>query len=572
MALSLILALTLCCSIFFTACNKVEYLGFEGYYNTELDKEFSGEALKSANSSIVLREYDTPYIDGNIAYIENSDADVNEKKFVVINLDTGAEVYSLTKEPIDAGYSQNASIEQINGNNVIVETFSSSIRSEKTITIYTALGQRMASGTERSSSYFVYTDLFEVKNGLVIIDNKAYTFEDDILTEKFDLGFGDMPDCEIVTDNYNYEIVYSEYDYDYDYDITGVNVYNANYKFVARYEKPAYVESMNVNVLADGNLLIQLMDEVPASEKKYDYISQDISEDGYSAKYQLTTLIYNIGKKETKEIDLDYIVFGITNKLTAKEDDNALKFNKVENLVAMYPIVDKMLDRNQLTVASMTSKGEVVGLLAKEVYEQIMPAELVSNNRFTVEDKLGKTYLINEKGKLIGEITGAKIVEDNECYYIKLGKKYYDMDLKLVMDLSTISYQQDSGSVYYTSYNSYDGIMRYEYYSLYNKQFIKLNIPNTVSPSNVYGGNNYITYTESLYSSSLSNKVVLNLKGEEVFRRQTGTVRNDSTNTTSTTSVHVSGSGNYAIIAVEEYIYSYTSMSSSSSCQYYIVK
>ena len=531
------------------------YLGFEGYYNTACDmSDVDDPAYTTVAETAFVEDYTHAESRGNnLVFFYNTNAEAGEKKLVVVNTDTMSVVYSLNKERTVAEgdlkadtYTKSASASYaVDGDYVIVENTldtSNEYSYNYITTIYTALGQQIASKSSKTG----YASVSSLNNGLFAFDGKAYSMKDDVATYKFDLGLSYIPSCSVSTAKYNYDFAWeesmmSEIMY-------AVIIYDANYKYVATYEKPADIDSMRAFVLSDGNILIQLTDELASDATEYDYIAEGYTY-GYMSgvgmtvelvkdvKYSLTTLVYNVETKTATEVDFNYVIDGLYSEATDEDFTDTFVAGKLDNFVEYYEIVDKAIDTNNVVYANLRSSDlKVLGFLGQEIPDQYGLADLVANNRFVVEDKSGKTYLLNEKGEVIGDITGVDIYEDGRVWdkaFIYKDGKYYDENLQVVLDRSTIDYKSYSYSFYRDTYKVItDGgeEVRTKYYAFYNAAFVEL----AYNPQeDVYRncGEDFFAYTDIVKVEGAANEsyhVVLNAAGAEIQRVKLGstTVKN----------------------------------------------
>ncbi len=525
-ALLLVLALTLSCALVLTSCGgKIEDNAFEGYYNTKYENDSDVALVKtqeaySFNASATFRQ------NGNIIYIEIPSAQPGEKQFIAVNADTGAEVYSLTKPQVSADNktTTNAEVTSYYGNSFIVETVKTevdTVNNTYTKNIFSAKGEKITSIT-RPSSFSLSSCVQYLNNDLVAVDGKVYSIEDDVATYKFDLGLVNIPECEASTAEYNYDI-----------NSSAVTVYDAKYNFVTRYEKPADIDYMSAFVLANGNLLIQLQDELDSNAKDYDVRSSQINDEtGEYPKYSLKTVIYDIANGKEKEIKFEYVIVQVIN---AAYDDEIFVAEKVENAIGMYPIVDKVVDYTDDIWAVVDSeKLKVQTGLGNEIPDQSGLARLVADNRFVVTNNSGVSYLINEKAEIIGEINSGLIrEEDGSVFAIKDDKYYGIADLKLITDTKANDYTNIGGNVYADAYETgeTDPVTQLkktaiDYYVFYNGQYTKL--ANINKDATVIANSKYIkvewTVEGTNGAADAEYVAYYNIKGEEIVTVQTNLI------------------------------------------------
>lgn len=459
--LSLILALTLALSCMFTliACSGCkehvdadydeicdvceeavphtpEYLGFEGLYNTDYEED---EKTVYGTASLVdaLNNMSGYSTNGNLMIFTNNNAKSGEKKLAVLNTETGAVVYTLTKEDDGAKVTTTANVNSYGNESFILVTTTN--RTDKnsysyTYKLLTSLGKEITSKTNKSQSSISVTSK---GNDLYEIDGKLYEIEDGVATLKQELGLAGYTVYDAETEKYNY--AFNNYE---------AFVYDKDGKLVVSYTVPTKANA-KFYVLSNGNIFIQYTKALPEDATEFDYYSNGTA---MTQKYDLTSLIFDVETKTEKALELNYVVQELVNEVTAEEQWNKIfAKDKLHNLAIYYNIVDKMINTNDPVIADMSDTMLTIGYLAEEVAGQKNFAELIADNRFTVRDEVsGKKYLINEKGAVIGDVSGASYENSLSLFY-KDGK-YYDLDLKEVFNIETIEYSKMYSSSYYTLY------------------------------------------------------------------------------------------------------------------------
>ena len=495
------------------------YLGFEGYYNTAYESDEKA-ALATAAKIDALSEMSYVSGQGNLAIFRNVNAEEGEKKLAILNLDTGAVVYSLNQEKTegeDAGkYLTTAEIVSCGESYFIRETYKNSNNPYYTkyeYTLYTALGVEIASVLD-SSVYpqYVAKDFFSF-NGAV------YFIEDDVVTKKFDNDFIQIPYYDAKTDKYYYDVQgYTAY------------IFDQNFKLVDTYKAPYNAENSSIYVLADGNLLIQNQYILPEDAAEFDYkvVAYNEIDEAYTYKYDIETLIYNVETKETVEYNVNYVFYGLMNKLN-EEFNEVFVADKLDNVAAVYEIVNGEIDFNAYKTANIrTSDLKILGYLAEEIPEQSGIAQLIDDNRFVVRDRSGKQYIIDEKATVLGEVTRAQSGEKEGTFVS--GTKVYDSSLNLIVDKASYAkYHYYSGIVYTYKYQIKNAETdRYEtkteyYYKNADGKMVKIDLDEKDSIRT--SGSNYFAYTDVVVENKGTENekttrftVVVNDEGTEIFR------------------------------------------------------
>ena len=208
---------------------------------------------------------------------------------------------------------------------------------------------------------------------------------------------------------------------------------------VSSYILPDYAVGANTTVLSGGNILVQYRVAQPDDTEDYDLFMTN-------TKYKVVTLLVSAKNGTAKEIKSDYL---FTNGLALSEKilipgnlvKNVREFyeNGNKNLFAGYRIQDRRVSTNnedELYLA-VDNGGSVKGILNRFV-DGMVDFDVVAENVMVVTDLMGRDYLYNKKGKLIGEVTGA--IDMNDLYVIG-AEKIYDYELKEVYDYAAQDYE-----------------------------------------------------------------------------------------------------------------------------------
>ncbi len=536
--IALLLVLVLALSLVLASCGgkdpnaeALEYLGFEGYYNTVYNNEGVQTVVGTAQDTGI--SFDPNYMDDSevwpLVSLEDLTVDAGEVKYAVINVETGTVVYKLTMEnlyPTDpevtpAKIVKNASLRSFcNGNvTLIVEDKIDKTDAYSyvyTRTIYTALGTQIASATNKTGDFV----LTSVNENTILFDGKYYEIEEDVAANKGDQGFGEYVTYQYVTASNKYF-----------YNSGSIYVYDTAGALVASYEASADMDNAKFMVLGNGNVLIQLTKKLAYDSVEYDYEGNSsygsVSVD--DAKFQITTLIFDIASKEVTEVDFNYILASVTSEAVDDEFTDTFVAGKFENVAVVHPIVNKTVDYANSAVVSLNNDLTIVGKLGAEIPYQVGIAVLIDNNRFAVSDKLGRRYLINEKAEVLGEITGVDFIQTlgSSVFFVKDGA-LYNTDLTLVLDSNQVDYQEynDLFVDTYEVVNPDDGSKKIvsDYYTFFGGAFTKLNLPEADNISDLEGYENFVSYNEKVPATDTEAEknffVVLNMKGVEIFRLQ----------------------------------------------------
>ena len=204
-----------------------------------------------------------------------------------------------------------------------------------------------------------------------------------------------------------------------------LSVYDYSFNLTNYYELPYYnnMDDSEFFVLNDGNVLIQYSFAVSYFESDYTYYNGQNN-------IKVVTLIYNLKKGETKEIETE----ALFNNLYARGDAfgmlDYLYDDSIKNLAFVNFITNKQKDGTTKAV-SVKNDGSVDRVIDNAIVAQL-DVEPHSSGKFVVDTKLGSTYLVNKKGNIVADITDATYNEK----YIFVNDKIYDFDFE---ELATIN-------------------------------------------------------------------------------------------------------------------------------------
>ncbi len=291
---------------------------------------------------------------------------------------------------------------------------STELKTQKTTsTLYTQSGEAIE--TAAGASRVI------VLNDLLFFNEKCYRCaENGAITYAFDYSsFSYLPNR-----------LYKHDDIYYEWDQKTLTVYDSCLNRIGTYSVPGYVEAEGkVNCLfplESEKFFVQYTYKADDHSDDYTYISQD-------QKYIVVTQIVNVKRETVKTIDCEYSFIAVANVVEYNEqhglDTKALGWGQV------CLIEDKRLS-TECTV-TINKKGEL-SLLENINGEPISYITLFAENRWLAYAADDKVYLIDEKGKTLGEISG---VGRFGCYF-RTDKKIYDASLNLVYDFSHLKFLQ----------------------------------------------------------------------------------------------------------------------------------
>ncbi len=240
-----------------------------------------------------------------------------------------------------------------------------------------------------------------------------------------------------------------DYYIDYNIEQKSVFIYNTNLELTATYFAPMYGDDyisdfgeviFNASVLSNGNVLIQYTVREDAMAQKYTLLMM-------GQKYNLYSVLLDAKTGKAEKLQLDYLI-GWVEYGTDMEYMGVSE--KIENVAVGYLIEDHRINHNETAaqVLSLTNNGRIAGILEAPamgvMFEYGYGFNMVGKNRWEFSTVDGRTYMINEKGVVIGENFN---VDDSNAEIFMSNRRIYDWDLNLKTDL-----QRDVTNLYFMDY------------------------------------------------------------------------------------------------------------------------
>lgn len=495
------------CDVCEEAVEAPPYLGFEGIYNGNYAPEQTDdEPYSKAEYVSALNDMTMTAHRGELVAFENSSAVSGETKYAVLNTSTGDVVLTLEKE--DGVFDEEEGIfrepDDTEGElltagsesfiRVITRHFGEH-EDTYTVAVYTSMGREIVKLENMAVLRSVGVRQFRLN--LYEIDGKVYEITDGEATYRFDRGLSSVPAIDCSTPTHHYCFTNTE-----------VMVYDPGYQLVAYYAAPGSA-NLQAHLLADGNVLIQYVDDLPDDAEEYDVYTDGV-------KCNLYTLLYNVADGTTTEFDLNCVVQSVKN-IHTEGFENTFASSSVQNVAYVYDIDHQRFNRNSMKVLSLDNDLSVQGSLALEIPAQNGTVTPIASNRFVAADKAGKKYLLNEKGETIGEVTAATFVSDLGLFYS--GGRFYDLDLKVVFDESEIAFSLVEGMTDYKIFADTDEEGKKIYYVLNGVTMKRLSLPDAVVSFEVHDDYFCYSYYDESESSLSSERIVVycNAKGEKIY-------------------------------------------------------
>ena len=398
-----------------TGCSLHQKISFKEFYkNYEYIDEIP--TLKSYNKISDLSEMSYRGSSNGILAFNNKDG----KKLKFYNVKSDSFVLTL-----DTEYVEHYQIISANNERFIIVVEQDENKSSVYYTkLYDASGNLVATKNGYTDSYQL-TELVKSSIDLIQFNGCIYRVNEGgsttaLVTNPF---FGTLPSMDTKTEDYYYVI-----------ESYAVTVYSHDLEEVFHWSAPQdCYEISNINITSEDCILVQYLDKLPDSEKKYDLI------DGDGNKYNLTSKIVDVSDKKEKEVNLDYIIvdyFYSKGNSEFESDETDMIPSKVKNLAFVLEIKDKRVvstTDNMKCVAINGKSGKIEYLVIDEFDN--LPSPIVKD-RFEYYSDSGYMTLIDANGEYIGRINNLSSNQYNETYIVK-DKKIYDFNLQVKYDFSS---------------------------------------------------------------------------------------------------------------------------------------
>ena len=426
--------------------------------------------------AITLPENIGTYTEGNGAVYLFTSLENTQTKYNVYNFKNNKIVFGATMDTLDTEVK-------------LYPSSLFSVRNSGTVKLYDADGNLL---TESDAATEIFSD-----RDTVVVGRKAFRAKNGTVTERFELSElgGVVPHTTTVTEKYRYDVGSS-----------AVAVYNGKYELVGYFDIPEYVgDDANVNILNNGNLLVQYLVPLPSDAQDYDVV-EGVSAEGESSesridKYDLVTVLYNVETGETRSINTNLMFYFVSNKNLIDGDSRLEITDDVENIAVVAEI-----DENKRLDTSGAVKFVVIDneLNAEAYINDIFPTcagfeRVLSGDRYVVYDRLGSIYIIDKSGIIIGDISAAEAITDSFI----IGKtSIYDLDLKKLYDFAgegkKYEFSTDGSAIFS---RETDGVKEYFVYTLENgMQSLGSNVAVTSVNGDIYCVRNFDDESYSYYN------------------------------------------------------------------------
>ena len=340
----------------------------------------------------------------------------------VYNISTGTVVWSGTDNETQSmsvtlgkGYTESNSVSYF-----VVKATDAKTQKVTATTLFSQNGEMLATATG-SRTVVRLSDL-------LIFDEKAYRCdENETISYAFDLpAFSSIP-----------SYLYKKGDTYYETEDTYVTAYDGNLERIGTYHLPIHLENdggvLCLIPLENGNIFVQYAYSADPYSDNYTFIAED-------EKIILITQIVNIKKETAKTIDCNYLIAEAVNMAQELDEDDGLNAKKYPVLGAGYRIENKKLSAE--CIVNINNKGDISELSLLNG-QQIESIQLIAQNRWIV-DTATNSYLVNEDGKILGDVTSA--IRNGS--YFRINEKIYDSSLNLLYDYSQVTFVQTVGNAF----------------------------------------------------------------------------------------------------------------------------
>lgn len=310
---------------------------------------------------------------------------------------------------------------------------------DREVGIYDAKGVVMLSGKDLSGS-------FDVVEDLVFLNDKIYRVSMGTLTEIWTSnGLTAMP---AISKKAGKGYVGSKEN--------SISLYSEKMELIASYIIPSYAGSKRYFVTENGNVIVQYAIECEEDAKDYDVFLE-------GKKLNVKTVLLNKKNSNGKELRANYFLQSLSS-------GDALKGNGIDasvgNFALGYIIEDRRVDENVYKLFSLANDGKIKGYIDGFVPGDTRQLTMVYENRWMVTTWQGYRYLLDKKGKSLGEIGG--YADYSKAGILSKNHKLYGWNLDLIADFNeqgvvssctllqkgVLVFMKNGDVLYYTSGNT----------------------------------------------------------------------------------------------------------------------
>lgn len=419
-------AILLCVAMLFAACGKdAKTLTVKKAFD-ELKAEANPTPRLTAANKL---EVTGTYVDDDGDLVLFSGTEGGYDKYTVYNVAKNSVVGTYT-ETETVAYNVDLYADDDPGYDLsyyVVQTATTDAAGKTTYktALYAADGTKVAEVDKQNVALSLTFDLIR-------FDEKCYRIsENGAIAEAFAWGefAGNLPNIFAATEKYYYARLTTG---------TGFIVLDKSLQTVSSYVFASYAQNAVYGVLNNGDVWLQYQEKLPADAEKYDLV---VEETGVANKYNLFQQVFDAKKGTVKDAKTEYLIQALVARDVAPEQDALKALDKsIDNVAIGYKIENQRASQTMqdMLFLSISNKGAVESILNRLVEGQVGFFEVPADGVLKISDILGRDYLYDAKGKLIGEITGAQAMTDT---YVVGNSKIYDYNLNAVYDYTADGYE-----------------------------------------------------------------------------------------------------------------------------------
>lgn len=421
------IALLLCLATLLVSCGSAKQLKFSKVINKEAfrteQKAFSSVTKMDVKGEITQS--------GAILAVFSSLGDTGLITQTVYNLSKGAVVLTTSAVEATVGETVQAKTQEIDlmeyrgtewfyVTETTVSTNAEEVTTSCTITMYQADGTSVAKAT-RSNLDILDIEAPVTACDLIFFDGVCYRIHPEKGIEKaFD--FSELREIPQLTHKVDDRYYYME---------NGtLRIYDEDLNQEVFYWVPDYAEEQYImEILDNGDVFVQYETLCNDQEETYSYVNAE------GEKYLMTALLIDCKSGKQKDLKLDFVVAALSCAEMREEAEYRDYDDGIKNLGWIYFIEDRRIDTtlSSATLVSLSNSMKIKGEIDGYVPGKVEAITAVGPDRWCVVNSEGQSFLLNKKGKVLGDITNGTI-ESN--LGIVVNKKIYNWDLELLYDLN----------------------------------------------------------------------------------------------------------------------------------------
>ncbi len=422
------LALLLCLCTLFVSCGSTKTLKFSKLYDKDMyvpkfntptsatKLSVEGEYTDSEGSLVLFTKVGSTGLSSYSVYNM-------EKSSVVFTADasetTLSKGVSVTTYTIKLEETNDVSWFYVIKNTTTTSTDDPTVTAS-VVTLYKADGTSVASAETKNAAVNEIEAPMAMCD-LIYFDDAFYRISDDGNIEKaFDYSaFRTVPMLGLARGDYYYG----------SFSDSSLVIFDKELNVLVSYDLPDYADSISTAVLESGDIFVQYQTTCNDHCEDYTYVDED------ATKFHVTSLIIDAKSGKEKEVELDYVVNMLYCRDDLIENGNVAISDNIDNLAYINYIVDERIDFSE-SASVFVSIGN--DMKVKAVIDGYIPGilksiNIIANNRWIASNHDSQSFLLNEDGDVLGEISEYDALCD---IGIIVDNKIYDWNLELTCDLN----------------------------------------------------------------------------------------------------------------------------------------